>query len=269
MADPQVRWRRPSPALRPWVSLYNGFRVDPGPPGVHQGVASPHLTLLLCLDGEVELLANADPSKPPGTFVSLVSGLHDGPAQIAQGRAQTGLQLRLTWRGARALLGTPAAELQGDTVDLAAVLGLRSATLLDHLASAPDWSARFTLLDAELGALAERGRGDRGVAPEVGYAWDRLEESGGTLRISDLATEVGWSRRHLGEKFRSETGLAPKAAARVMRFERACDRLRRPQRPSLAAVAADGGYVDQAHLSRDFRDLAGITATEWLADAAR
>lgn len=249
------------------MSRYIGYRVDAGPAGVHQGVASPHLTLLLCLDGKIELLANADPSKPPGTFVSLVSGLHDGPARIAQGEAQTGLQLRLTWRGARALLGTPAAELRGDTVDLAAVLGSQSATLLDRLASAPDWSARFALLDAELAALADRGRGERGIAPEVGYAWDRLEESGGTLRITDLAAELGWSRRHLGEKFRVETGLAPKVAARVMRFERACDRLRGPRRPSLATVAADGGYVDQAHLSRDFRDLAGITATEWLADS--
>ncbi|MFC4945548.1 helix-turn-helix domain-containing protein [Pseudonocardia sp. GCM10023141] len=266
-AEPRVHWYRPHPALRPWVSVYTGFHVPAGPPGVHQGVASPHLTFLLCLDGKVEMLANADRSKPPGTFAAMVGGMHDGPAEIAQGDAQTGLQLRLTWRGARALLGTPAAELGGDVVDLAALLGRQSETLLDRLASAPHWAARFALLDTELGVLAGRARGVDRVAPEVGHAWDRLERSGGTLRITDLAAEVGWSRRHLGEKFRAETGLTPKAAARVIRFERACDRLRGPQRPALADVAADGGYVDQAHLARDFRDLAGITATEWLAVA--
>jgi len=52
----------------------------------------------------------------------------------------------------------------------------------------------------------------------------------------------------------------------VIRFEGACDRLLAPGRPALADVAADTGYVDQAHLSRDFRDLAGIPATAWLAE---
>ena len=106
-----------------YVSAYTGYQLNTAPPSVHHGVASAHLTFLLCLDGTVEMLANADRSKPPGTFVALVGGLHDGPAEIAQGERQTGLQLRLTWRGARALLGVPAGELAGDTVDLAALLG--------------------------------------------------------------------------------------------------------------------------------------------------
>jgi len=93
-----------------------------------------------------------------------------------------------------------------------------------------------------------------------------LTETGGNLRISELAAEVGWSRRYLATRFHAETGLTPKAAARVIRFERACDRLRSPHRPALAEVAADAGYVDQAHLSRDFRDLAGTTATAWLRE---
>ncbi|HET6257721.1 MAG TPA: helix-turn-helix domain-containing protein [Pseudonocardia sp.] len=262
----QMRERRPAAPLRPYISSYTGYRMEASPRSTHHGVASPHLTFLLCLDGKVEILANADRSKPPGAFVAMVGGLHDGPAEIAQGEPQTGLQLRLTWRGARMLLGVPAGELAGDVVDLDALLGRRSAMLLDRLATAPGWPERFALLDAELAALAARGRGAAGVAPEVGYTWDRLEETGGNLRIAELAREVGWSRRHLAEKFRAETGLAPKAAARVIRFEGACDRLRGPHRPPLARVAADAGYVDQAHLSRDFRRLAGITATAWLAE---
>jgi len=261
-----MRWHRPAPSVRPWVTSYTGFRAEAGPRGVHIGVPSPHLTFLLCLDGTIDMLADADPSRLSSRFTAMVGGLHDAPALIAQGEAQTGIQMRLTWRGARALLGARAGDLAADVVDLAALLGRRSGPLLDRLASTPTWSQRFAVLDAELAGLAARGSGDRGVRPEVGYAWDRLEESGGNLRIADLATEVGWSRRHLAENFRAETGLAPKAAARVMRFERACDRLRGPARPSLAEVAADGGYVDQAHLSRDFRDLAGQTATSWLAD---
>ncbi|MGD9529399.1 helix-turn-helix domain-containing protein [Pseudonocardia sp.] len=264
MAD--IHARRPAPALRPYVSSYCGYRLTDGPPSTHQGVPSGHLTFILCLDGEVELLRMPDPARSPRAFSAMVGGLHDSPAVIAQGRAATGLQLALTWRGARALLGLPAGVLAGDVVDLGAVLGSRSATLQDRLASAPDWPARFALLDDALLALATRGRGEAGVAAEVRYAWDRLVATGGTQRIEPLAREIGWSRRHLAERFRTEIGLPPKSAARVIRFERACARLLTPSRPSLATVAADGGYADQAHLARDFRELAGLTATGWLAE---
>lgn len=240
--------------------------MDAGPSGVHHGVPSPHLTLILCLDGSIDMIANGNRSTPPGRFAAMVGGLHEVPALIAQGEPQTGIQLRLTWRGARALLGLRAGDIAGDVIDLNAVLGHRTDALVDRLACSSEWSERFALLDVELTAVADRGHGDRGVRPEVGYAWDRLEDTGGNIRIADLADEVGWSRRHLAEKFREETGLAPKTAARVMRFELACDRLRRAARPSLAEVAADTGYVDQAHLARDFRSLAGEPATSWLAD---
>lgn len=257
---------RPAPALQPYVSSYTGYRLDAAPPSTHQGIPSGHLTLILCLDGTVELLRMPDPARPAARFVAMVGGLHDAPAVIAQGAPQTGLQIGLTWRGARALLGLPAGELAGDVVDLAAVLGRRLGPLLDRLASAAGWPSRFALLDDALFGLAASGPGAGGVAPEVGYAWDRLAETGGTLRIEALAREVGWSRRHLAQRFGREIGLAPKAAARVIRFERACNRLLTPARPSLAEVAADGGYVDQPHLARDFRELAGITATQWLAE---
>ncbi|MGD9987773.1 helix-turn-helix domain-containing protein [Pseudonocardia sp.] len=267
MAGDELVWRRPPPALRPFVDLVSGYRMSATPPGTHQGVPGAHLTFLFCLEGDVEVLEMPGPGRGPGRFDVLVAGLHDRPAVLAQGPAQTGVQLRLTWRGARMLFGVPAAALAGDVVDLRALLGARAGRLLERLAGEPTWAARFALLDGALARLAAAGD-ERGTAPapEVGRAWDLLVASGGTTRIGELAGEVGWSRRHLANRFTAELGVGPKAAARVIRFERACDLLRSRRRPTLADVAATCGYADQPHLARDFRDLAGVTATRWLAE---
>lgn len=83
-----------------------------------------------------------------------------------------------------------------------------------------------------------------------------------------LAEEVGWSRRHLGERFRRELGLAPEVAARVVPSERACTMLDRPPSPRSgpAEVAAVCGYFDQAHMTREWRQLAGCSPTTWIGE---
>ncbi|MGH2717683.1 MAG: helix-turn-helix domain-containing protein [Actinomycetota bacterium] len=130
---------------------------------------------------------------------------------------------------------------------------------------------------------------------DVVHAWQRLLSTGGAIGVGDLAQEVGWTPRHLGNRFAAEVGLSPKAAARVVRFDRARRRLEQagpqqagpqqagPQQDglqqagmqeagsdlSLATLAADGGYYDQAHLARDFRALAGCSPTQWRAEEFR
>lgn len=84
--------------------------------------------------------------------------------------------------------------------------------------------------------------------------------------MGTLAQEVGGSRRHLGERFRREFGLTPKVAGRVMRFESTRRLLGTPGRPGLADVAARCGYADQAHLTREWRELAGCTPSTWLTE---
>jgi AraC-like DNA-binding protein len=256
---------RPAPPLRPFVERYTGYRLQGFEPGTHRGLPGRHLTFIISLSDPVQIAAMPDPRQPPAALGAFVSGLHDGPATIAHDGNQYGIGLDLTPAGARALLGLPAGELAGLVVGLDAFLGRRAEHLVDRLASAPTWAVRFAQLDEVLLDLAARVETPP-PRPEVVRAWELLVLTGGSVEVGSLAAELGWSRRHLGERFRAEIGLAPKAAARVVRFERARLLLQRPHRPSLAEVAAATGYYDQAHLNRDWRDLAGCSPTVWLAE---
>jgi AraC-like DNA-binding protein len=62
--------------------------------------------------------------------------------------------------------------------------------------------------------------------------------------------------------FRDQVGLPPKLVARLTRFERLVRHLRTGPTETLASLAADFGYYDQAHLVRDMREFAGMTPTQ-------
>ncbi|MGH3912604.1 MAG: helix-turn-helix domain-containing protein [Pseudonocardiaceae bacterium] len=254
---------RPRPQLRPLVASYTGYRVEGAEPGVHRGLPSRYLTFIVTLKGTVDLAALPDPAQPPASFTTLAGGLHAGPALVRHDGHQHGIQLRLTPLGCRVLFGLPAGELASTVVDLGALLGPVAGELVERLRSASTWADRFLELDGVLARVA--GQLDA-PAPELGWAWRRLAASHGRVRVATLAEEIGWSRRHFGERFRREFGLAPKVAGRVMRFEVAKHLLRVLQRPSLAEVAARSGYADQAHLTREWRELAGCTPSTWLAE---
>lgn len=89
-----------------------------------------------------------------------------------------------------------------------------------------------------------------------------MRASTGRVAVTRLAAEVGWTRRHLLTKFREQIGLAPKTAARIIRFQHALQQLRQPLRPPLATIALDSGYHDQPHLNREFRALAGVVPSK-------
>ena len=106
------------------------------------------------------------------------------------------------------------------------------------------------------------------VDPEVAFAWRQLATTKGQVRVERLAADVEWSRKRLWSRFRSQTGLTPKHAARLVRFDHAAHRLAAGDSPAL--VAAEGGYADQSHLHRDVMDFAGVTpagiaVAPWLA----
>jgi AraC-like DNA-binding protein len=259
--------RRPHPALRALVNRYIGYRQDGVLLEVHRGLPGQHVTLIVSLAAPVRLLGISGSEQGPARARGFVGGLHTAPALIAQDRAQAGVHVEINPLGVRTLLGLPAAELAGRVVDLADLPGSGLGELPDQLAEAASWKRRFEIVDQVLLARATTPPGGEREPPdEVRWAWRRMVRAGGATPVGQLAAEVGWSRRHFAERFSREIGLPPKQAARVVRFGRAAALLRRLPPGGLAEVAQLCGYFDQAHLTNEWRALAGCSPRVWIRE---
>jgi len=266
--------RRPHPALRGLVSRYVGYRQDGITMPLHRGLPSEHVTFIVSLAGPVRMIDMPGSDQGAGSWQGFAGGLHAGPALIAPDEVQAGVQLDLDPLGVRALLGVSASDLAGWVVDLNDLPRPGLAALPARLREAPSWARRFEILDE---ALLSSARQDREHTPagEIGWAWRRMRRSAGSIRVADLAADVGWSRRHFSERFAREVGLPPKQAARVVRFGRATRMLRegspgggspRGGGWELGELAHVCGYFDQAHLTNEFKALAGCTPGTWIAE---
>ena len=254
--------RSPHPRLRAHVRGYCGYRENMVAPLRRRELPSEWVTLILSFGPPIELLPTAARAGPVGTYTSFVAGLDDVSTVTEHCGVQHGVQVDLTPLGAHALLGGPMSEFAHTVVHLDDLPGALGGKLIERLAAARGRDARFALLDQVLAARIEAGPVP---SPEVAWAWRRLRGAAGRVTIGALADEVGWSRRHLVARFREQVGLAPKAAARVLRFQRALALLGDPAGPPWAEAALTCGYYDQAHLNREFRALAGCTPTRLLA----
>ncbi|MGW0825999.1 helix-turn-helix domain-containing protein [Streptomyces sp. NPDC002845] len=194
---------------------------------------------------------------------SVVVGLVPGGVR-GRGRDIECLQMRLSPVVAHAVLGA-SSESGGMVVSLDDLWGSDAARTQEQLRAAGLWDDRFAIAEA---MLARRYEAGRAVDPEVAFVWGQMVANLGGVRVERLATEVGWSRKRLWSRFRSQLGLNPKRAAQLVRFDHAAHRLAMGH--SAALVAAEIGYVDQSHLHRDVMAFAGVTPTAvavapWLA----
>jgi AraC-like DNA-binding protein len=249
-------------ALQPLIGRYTGYCYQGLRPGTHLGLPSPYLTVVLSLAAPTRLDRIPDASSAPKSFIALVGGLHTSPAVIGHDGNMSGIQLNVTPLGARSLLGLRAGDLGPGVIGLDELLGREALELMDRLRESPSWSARFSLLNSVLGRRLERSTA---IQLRSDNAWQLIVGSKGRMRISKVAQALGWGRRHLDTTFKREYGLSPKAVARVTRFDRSQWAVRARPKVSLAQIAADSGYYDQAHMAREWNLLAGRPASTWVS----
>jgi AraC-like DNA-binding protein len=178
--------------------------------------------------------------------------------RVRSDEPKLGVRFRIGAAGAG--LGLPAVELRDQSPELAEVWP-GGAELTERFGEAAGTRARFELL---LGAIARHLENSPPADPLVRAA--ALELEGPSVRLGPLAGRLGISERQLRRRFEAAVGYPPKTLARVLRLQRFLAHAE--QGGDLSRLAFDAGYADQAHLTRECTELAGLPAGALLAAGA-
>ena len=218
-------------------------------------------------DGRVELIfhysgsfwRHGDGLGPVRQPPSLLVGQMMAPVILAPEGYAGIAAIRLRPAAARALLRFPAREVSGRFADLDLVFPSASR-LRQQLSEASSDEERIAALERWLLPLhAGRPR------PELDSAVGAILRTGGRASIDALSSLTGMGVRRMERQFYEDVGLTPKAFARIVRLQVALRRIR--EGTPLGDVAAACGYYDQAHMTRDFRQLAEMSPGGWQTHA--
>lgn len=259
----EVLTRAPGPALRPFVQRFWASAEAPGggARALRERVlpsGSMHLVVRLS-DDPLRLFDGADDSVGRAVGHAIVGGARAASYVRDVSRPVRSVGAQLHPCAAGLLLGVPAGELAGRHTDLADLWGARATWLRERLSEAPTLAARIDLferlLEDRIQAISDRRR-EPGQAVAA-HAVARFHEG---AAVGAVVLESGYSHRRFIELFQREVGLAPKLYCRVQRLQQALTLAGAGQPWGRAAVSA--GYADQAHLTRELRELGGLTPGE-------
>lgn len=214
---------------------------------------------------------------PAGSVVLVNPGeVHTGHARSPRGftyrmlypepRAIAAVAAELHLQGADVLAFPRAVIDDGEAADRVRALHAvfsRPSTTLERQSR---YLALVSLLVSRHGEARVALREPRPEPRAVRRARDYMDEhAADNLSLAELASHVGLSAFHFVRVFRREVGMPPHAWHLEVRVRRARELLRRGTPPAI--VAAELGFVDQSHLTREFKRRVGVTPGRYAAGA--
>lgn len=163
-----------------------------------------------------------------------------------------------------AFLRIDAAQLTDRIVPLDQVVDVDDRQLVRLMIEASGTEQQVSALAGVLTAALEGADPHRlRAARDCAGLGSMIEHDRSIRSVAQLARESGLGVRSLQRLFREHAGVSPLWMIRRYRLIDAADAARAGQPPSWSELAIDLGYADQAHLSRDFKAILGMSPTQY------
>jgi AraC-like DNA-binding protein len=252
----------PARALNPYVECYWRATSASAPGFRPREPLVPDLRIELIFNAGLAwrwFEAGAEASRPAAVLTCI--GMRGSSLAIEQPGRLDHFAIRFRPAGLARFLTVPLGELTQRCWNLRELWNDGARELEERLGEAHDDAACVAAADTFLQQRLAPARRDSQLAL---HAARLLSASHGQLSIERLASGHGVSYKRLERAFARDVGLSPKHFARVARVQRALE-LATTSRAGLARLAAACGYADQAHFSREFSRLIGLTPRAFLA----
>lgn len=206
-----------------------------------------------CVDLVLEVMAD--------DYAAWIYGSTTRPTDIACSRGTHYLGIRFQPGQSRHFIDAAAGEITDARVSLQGLMPFPAERIATGITS----TSLFTQLDRILTAMLSRSPPAMNL---VDHVIRHVEARHGVVSIDELARHFGKSRRQIERLFPHTVGVPLKFFCTLSRLRHAAGLIVQPSRRSLTAIALDAGYSDQAHMTRDFRRLAGATPGRLARDDA-
>ncbi|WP_395111214.1 helix-turn-helix domain-containing protein [Actinomadura sp. SCN-SB] len=163
--------------------------------------------------------------------------------------------------GFRPFLGAPVATITGRTLGVEEVFGRDGRILCEKIFGGRDPAKAVELLESFLIARLPAVPDPR--VEQAARIVERIAARPALVRVDDLAADLGIGPRSLQRLFHEYVGVGPKWVIRRYRMLEAAERAASGTDLDWAALAAELGYADQAHFTRDFTAAVGVSPARY------
>lgn len=243
----QVRTFQPGAALAELVRCYQ--IVETPEEATRSLLPDPGVVVAFRYRGAAELVEGAGASRIPDASITGPRGTSRRIRTLPGGGV---IVAKLREEGAARLLDVPVNELYAAVLPADA---LAPHTAVDRTAARIAGAATDPERVASLEAFLLSRRIPRAPDRLVGAAVQALRARRGSVRIADLARQLGLGQDALEKRFRRAVGTSPKQLASLLRLHHAVEAHLRGA--SLSSVPYQAGYFDQSHFIREFRAVTG------------
>jgi AraC-like DNA-binding protein len=250
----QLARRPPSAGLAPFVEFYWILRWDLRGRPPHEQTILPHPS--------VNLAFEASGTRIYGVDRRLFTRSLSGSGRVFGVRFLAGC-FRPFWRA-------PISELTDRVVPAVRIFGPEAEQTRRAIIRADTLAGADAVMADQAEALLLSVRPERDSAAErAAELVARITGDPALRRVDQLAAAAEMSARSLQRLFADYVGVSPKWVMRRARLHEAAERADGGEVVDWAGLAADLGYADQAHLTRDFTATIGIPPTHYAAPSGR
>jgi AraC-like DNA-binding protein len=258
----KVSFIQPGKQLSPYVALIWAFESRSGVPLADSRLIVP--------DGRAKIIVPYRNSLCAAVTTELLNaqehhiflvGIQTTPTTIASTATDTGtIGVELTPKGLYHMFKLSMHEIANRMISFEELFGPWGARLQTRIGDADDPQEKITLLQRALTHLLEQNEKEYAL---LDHTLDLLAQTHGMIRVQELASHVGYTKRYVDRLFQEHIGVSPKSLASILRFQEVYQGWMQHPSPTIFRNQWPAYYYDQSHFIKEFKRFTGFTPQQY------